>query len=77
MRAGKWAHDFDAASPVSPLPRHTTLHQFEFPNDVVNEVLVAIGNVLAQQRQPLRSRHHLEVPLQMDTVSRLSLHGTF
>ena len=26
--------------------------------------VVAIGNVLAQQRQPLRTRHHLEVPLQ-------------
>ena len=32
--------------------------------DVTNEVLVAIGKVLAPQHQPLRTRHPLELPLQ-------------
>ena len=47
------------------------------PADVANEVLVAIGNVLAQRRQPLRTRHHLEVPLrpEMHLKTRRSPHA--
>jgi len=38
--------------------------RFEYQPTKANKVLVAIGNVLAQQRQLLRTRHHLKVPLQ-------------